>query len=95
MKLPYFLAAAEARGLRETRTHEREAPLAPQLKEACDHACAPTFACMAVNVRGRCEGFPSAWNEVLYSQWDATKRVDGEERVAVGGGGTKRGRDKG
>lgn len=41
---------------------------------------------MAVNVRGRCEGFPSAWNEVLYSRWDATKRVDREKRsVAVGG----------
>lgn len=34
------------------------APLAPHLKEACDRACARTFACTAVDVRGRCEGVP-------------------------------------
>ena len=53
--------------------------------EACDRACARTFACPAVSVRGRCKGFPSAWIEVLYSQWDATKRVDGEERSVLVG----------
>lgn len=27
-------------------------------------------------MRGRCEGFPSVWNEVSYSPWDAAKRDD-------------------
>lgn len=84
--------------MKETHTHEREALLAPQLKEARDCAHARTFACTAVNVRGRCEGFPSAGNEVLYSRWDATKRVDGGEISGGGGGGAggrKRARDKG
>lgn len=47
------------------------------------------FACAAVRMRGRCEGFPSVWNEVLYSQWDAIKR-DGKKKSSwggVGGGG--------
>lgn len=48
---------------------------------ACMHAC--IFVCTTVRVRGRCEGFPSVWNEVLYSQWDATKR-DREKRVVEG-----------
>lgn len=26
-----------------------------------------------VRARGRCEGFPSAWNEVVYSQWATTR----------------------
>lgn len=50
---------------------------------SCDHACMCMHVCIfawtTVCVRGRCEGFPSAWNEVLYSQWDATKR-DREKR---------------
>lgn len=46
-----------------------------------------TFACQAVRVRGRCEGFPSVWNEVSYSQWDAAKRDD--IRKSGGGGGFK------
>lgn len=55
----------------------------------CDHVCtwmpACIFACTNVRVRGWCEGFPSVWNEVLYSQWGATKRVR-EERVVEEGG---------
>lgn len=43
-----------------------------------DHACMCTHVCIfaftTVCVCGRCEGFPSAYNKVLYSQWDATKR---------------------
>lgn len=48
--------------------------------------CARIFACTTVHLRGRCEGSPSVWNEVLYSQRDATKR--GGERTERAKGGT-------
>lgn len=66
------------------------------LGDARDHARACVrmcrFACAAVRMRGRCEGFPSVWNEVLYSRWDAIKR-DGKKKSSWGGVGAGGGLD--
>lgn len=61
-----------------------------KLGGACDHSCACLrciFACTTVRVRGRCKGFPSVGNEVLYSQRDATKRGREMERKSRGDAG--------
>ncbi len=91
LKWPDSLAAADAQGSREVCASAcvcvycmflqlQVGALVLMLVCMCMRVC--IFACTPVHVRGRCEGFPSVWNEVLYSQRDATKR-DGEKRDGV------------